>query len=423
MRARDYVSWIWNESRSSVMFTALNVFGILINTCVLIVFLSLAFGVESATINSITEEVNMWTLTVLPQNNQRLRLNDLAFLPREQIIGYVPQLDEFVDLRPFSPQPPTEDDPAFVSAYLSNFYVGDTGIDPRTANLTFVRGRNLSAQDEGTMRIVVSESVFSRIAAKTTGLSLDTFEQIPVDLVVYRLENRTERVYSRWPVIIVGIATSTPFSDRQIFGTEALARLVDNAVNPTTPSTSIIDSNLYEKFLIIARDITALESLRSAIETRGFDTQSVLDRIDNVRSFVGIIRSVFLVVFSAAIVIAAFNLVITLISYVMKRRKDIGILKSIGATNQQVQTIFVLHALYLCIVGSVLGVGTSFLVMQILQAVLNQLDDNLSSSIFEIKFGYVLIVVAVGLLLSAVAASIPARRAAMINPIETLREQ
>ena len=48
----------------------------------------------------------------------------------------------------------------------------------------------------------------------------------------------------------------------------------------------------------------------------------------------------FFLVFSVAIFIAGFNIVITLTSSVLKRKHDIGVLKSLGATNTQAQNIF-----------------------------------------------------------------------------------
>jgi lipoprotein-releasing system permease protein len=77
---------------------------------------------------------------------------------------------------------------------------------------------------------------------------------------------------------------------------------------------------------------------------------------------------VYFIVLTLIVLVAAFNIVATLIMVVMEKRKDIAILKSMGATDGSIARIFVFKGLVIGLVGAVLGnaggLGISWLISQ-----------------------------------------------------------
>jgi lipoprotein-releasing system permease protein len=67
-------------------------------------------------------------------------------------------------------------------------------------------------------------------------------------------------------------------------------------------------------------------------------------------------KVVYFIVLTLIVLVAAFNIVSTLIMVVMEKRKDIAILKSMGATNPSIARIFMLKGLIVGVVGTALGV-------------------------------------------------------------------
>jgi lipoprotein-releasing system permease protein len=118
---------------------------------------------------------------------------------------------------------------------------------------------------------------------------------------------------------------------------------------------------------------------------------------------------------------------------VVEKTRDIGILKSLGASSNGVMSIFLSYGLGLGIVGSLAGVVLGLLFVRYI----NQIEDALSwvtgRKVFDEKIYYffeiptsvspmMVIAVAFGAISIAVLASIlPARRAARLHPVRALR--
>jgi lipoprotein-releasing system permease protein len=62
------------------------------------------------------------------------------------------------------------------------------------------------------------------------------------------------------------------------------------------------------------------------------------------------------------VLVAAFNIVATLVMVVMERRKEIAILQAMGARSRSIASIFLFEGAALGIVGTVLGVGTGYVI-------------------------------------------------------------
>ncbi len=131
--------------------------------------------------------------------------------------------------------------------------------------------------------------------------------------------------------------------------------------------------------------------------------------------------------------VAAFNIVSTLVMSVAEKRRDIAVLRTMGARAAGVMAVFVAHGLGLACVGigagAVLGVLLSLYIAPVTAFVENLLGFKLfDPSVYfiselpaELQWGDVTTVVLASLLLSLVATLYPAWRAAGIAPAEVLR--
>jgi lipoprotein-releasing system permease protein len=133
------------------------------------------------------------------------------------------------------------------------------------------------------------------------------------------------------------------------------------------------------------------------------------------------------------ITVAGFGILAIFFMIVVEKTRDIGILKSLGASSTGVMSIFLSYGLGLGIVGSTAGVAIGLLFVRYI----NQIEDGLSwltgRKVFDEKIYYffeiptyvnpwMVISVACGAISIAVLASIlPARRAARLHPVRALR--
>jgi len=136
-------------------------------------------------------------------------------------------------------------------------------------------------------------------------------------------------------------------------------------------------------------------------------------------------KVVYFIVLTLIVLVAAFNIVATLIMVVMEKRKDIAILKSMGATDRSIARIFMLKGLIIGTVGTALGVLGGYAGCWVLaryQFVELPKDvfyvSTLPVRVYGENFATVALVSVVICLLATIY---PARQAAGLAPVEVIR--
>ncbi len=145
----------------------------------------------------------------------------------------------------------------------------------------------------------------------------------------------------------------------------------------------------------------------------------------NLFSWMALEKYAMFIVLSLIVAVAAFNIISTLIMVVIEKRKDIGILKSMGSTNASVMKIFMFEGLVVGAVGIILGSIFGYLLCWI------QRSFNIISLPPEIYFISTLpvemrpldfiLVASAAMILTFLATVYPARRAAQLSPVEAIR--
>jgi lipoprotein-releasing system permease protein len=144
-------------------------------------------------------------------------------------------------------------------------------------------------------------------------------------------------------------------------------------------------------------------------------------------------RNVMFLILTLIIVVAAFNIISGMIMLVKDKGRDIGILRTMGATRSMVMRIFLISGASIGIVGTLAGfcLGIAFAsnietIRQILQGLTG--TDLFAAEIYFLSKlpavvdpGEVLTVVLMGLGLSFLATIYPSWRAARLDPLEALR--
>jgi lipoprotein-releasing system permease protein len=150
-----------------------------------------------------------------------------------------------------------------------------------------------------------------------------------------------------------------------------------------------------------------------------------IDLNRNLFSALALGKAVYFLVLLLIVLVAAFNVVSTLLMAVMERRKDIAILMSMGATRRSVRRIFVATGMLLgvsgVLAGSIGGWGLGWLIAH--YRFVDLPADVYGIDRLEVRLypEYFLLVAAVTLLLCYLAAIYPARQAARLSPVEVIR--
>jgi putative ABC transport system permease protein len=128
----------------------------------------------------------------------------------------------------------------------------------------------------------------------------------------------------------------------------------------------------------------------------------------------------------AALVVGMFLVYNALKFSVAERRHEIGILLSVGATRQQVQTLFAGEAAVLGLAGSLLGIplgiGLARALQPLVQAVLENIFQTVKAQRIEASPAMLLMAVLAGLTTAVAACLLPAVAASKENPAEAVRQ-
>jgi len=131
------------------------------------------------------------------------------------------------------------------------------------------------------------------------------------------------------------------------------------------------------------------------------------------------------VVLMLIVLVAAFNIAATLIMMVMEKRKDIAILKSMGATNLAIGTIFVFKGAVIGIVGTTLGLlgGLGGVALLARYQFIELPKDVFYVSTVPVRIypeNFALVALA-SVVICVLATIYPARQAATLAPVEVIR--
>ncbi len=136
-------------------------------------------------------------------------------------------------------------------------------------------------------------------------------------------------------------------------------------------------------------------------------------------------KKVMFIILSLIIVVAAFGIASTLIMVVMQRVKDIGILRSLGATSGAVMRIFMLHGLIIGILGTAIGTAGGITLAQIVNRFkLIELPGEVyfvDTVPVMLRLCDILAIDAVALLICFAATLYPAWQASRLIPVEAIR--
>jgi putative ABC transport system permease protein len=135
----------------------------------------------------------------------------------------------------------------------------------------------------------------------------------------------------------------------------------------------------------------------------------------------GFLTTGLLVFAGVAVFVAAFIIYNTFSIIVAQRVRELAMLRAIGATASQVTGMVIIEALFVGLVGSLLGIAAGVLLAALLKASMAGLGFELPSAGLPIALRTIVVSIAVGMIVTALSAILPARKAAKVAPVEAMR--
>jgi putative ABC transport system permease protein len=182
----------------------------------------------------------------------------------------------------------------------------------------------------------------------------------------------------------------------------------------------------YQIVMVRLKDAGQVQSAEDAVKKMGFIAFSIQDAMRSLRQGFAIF-DIFLGVFgSLALAVASIGIVNTLVMAILERRREIGIMKAVGASDSEVKRVFFAEAGAMGVLGGAIGVILGWLIGRIINAGTNFYLTRQGAPHVDIWYvSWWLIAGAIGfsLVVSLMAGWYPASRASKLDPVEALRYQ
>lgn len=180
----------------------------------------------------------------------------------------------------------------------------------------------------------------------------------------------------------------------------------------------------YASLTVRAKGPSQVEAIQAAIKNMGFSTFSLLDATRNLRLFFTVFDLLLAIFGSLALTVATLGIINTLVMAILERRREIGILKALGAADRDVKQLFFVEAGVMGLLGGIFGVGLGWMIGAGVTWGTNiylQRQDLPPAHVFSVPWWLVLGAIAFAVIVSLMAGLYPASRAARLDPIEALR--
>ena len=203
---------------------------------------------------------------------------------------------------------------------------------------------------------------------------------------------------------------------------ETLHVMQPSDLRDTTNRTG--DSPTYTTLEVRVNSPANVQSVEDAVKKMGFNTFSITDATKSLRRFFAVL-DLFLGIFgSLALAVASIGIINTLVMAILERRREIGIMKAIGASDADVRGLFFAEAGAMGIFGGIFGVALGWTIGRVINLGTNiylKRQNFPPEQIWYVPWWLVGGAIAFAVIVSLVSGLYPAARAARLDPVQALR--
>ena len=184
------------------------------------------------------------------------------------------------------------------------------------------------------------------------------------------------------------------------------------------------EEGTYSSIYVRVDEMEDLTPVREKIETMGVGVFALADELEEIKRVFLIMDSLLGAIGTIALIIAALGIINTMLMSILERTREIGVMKAVGGSENEIKFIFFVEAACIGLIGAVFGLMLGWLVTRIANQVMNTMvlpDDQGPIDLFYFPVWLILGAVGFSVFVSLAAGLYPAIRAARIDPVRALR--
>lgn len=216
---------------------------------------------------------------------------------------------------------------------------------------------------------------------------------------------------------VAGVMTKGMMTNRNSFvGAETAKKIFQDQRTETGPERFV-------GFTVQVDDPVRINALKTALDKKGFEVDSVADSQKRTYDAIGIFKTGMNLFAMVALLAASFGIINTLVIAVLERTKEIGLQKALGMGRGKIFAIFSLESVLIgfwgALIGAVGAIAVGLIANRVLISYYAESFEGFSLFAFKpIGVGLIIILVSG---IAFIAGVMPAIRASRLNPIESLR--
>ena len=407
--------------------TALSAVGVTVGILTIVTMVSLGVGVRREIVQALSS-AGLETIRIFPVTEERTAFNQFSEPERTVLItpGLVEDIrarDDVMQVRPYVNIPRGAAISLQLGEETRSVSVAETPWGPRepfTQPPEVIAGQELLSDVKG--GISLSADVLEAMGTEGQA-ALDALVGQEVALVMQAPRGDTQT----FPLRVVSVfdpkyGLDGPYFDARISNPDAVALKAWWFNDP-----DLIEHEGYDSLVVKAVSLNDAVRIVEQFEERGFRVASLKTMLDTVNKTMVVLQTMLGSVGGLALFVASVGIANTMVMAVYERTREIGILKSIGASPGDIRLLFTVEAALIGLLGGVVGtVGGWILGLGLnrgIQAYLQWKDIPVEGPFFVVTGWLALSALAFAAVVGLLAGLYPAARAARLDPLDALRHE
>jgi len=446
MKLRDMTELAVRNLREAILRNSLTTLGVAVGVASLVAMLSLGVGLQQLASSRLNKSGLFDSIFVTAKTNLRGpgagppatraaspkarpldedARTELTKLP--DVIEVYPQIRFFTEVRfdgkPFATvvagMPESSRQSGSFDGMQGSFF-SSANADEAILQIEFAKELNPQSKDLIGKDLVLRYAERQSLASESSGTAQNSggFSVVPKEKHLH----------------IIGIVETEPASGFGGFGSgrlliplpvaETLRAAQVNDLRDVLRGSSPSDKPAYASLSVRVKSPSLVDATEKKIKDLGFSAFSLLDASKSLRIFFSVFDLLLGIFGSLALAVATLGIVNTLVMAILERRREIGVLKALGAADSDVKQLFFVEAGVMGLAGGVLGVLLGWLIGQALTFATNvylKRQDLPGVQISSVPLWLIAGAIGFAVLVSLIAGLYPASRAAKLNPVDALR--
>ncbi len=178
---------------------------------------------------------------------------------------------------------------------------------------------------------------------------------------------------------------------------------------------------VYKSAIVYVEDKADVERVTNVIDGMGYKAENNLEMVDSVNRTISMVQMILGAIGLIAGVVAIIGIINTMMTAVYDRINEVGLLKMIGADNDDISIMFLFEAALLGGIGGTLGIALSFLIdLMINKRLVELMELEEGTWLMTTPLWLIVLCFVISIVVSMLAGAFPAHWAARVKPLDAI---